>query len=232
MIDGALYPTWDTISDEERRGHIATSSKPAAIIIDHVGNVERHGLPDAYREWSLDRRERRSSSAPSDVIPVRTCLNIDPICQFVYERVYKACPECGYVTPPGGRSLPEQVDGDLIELDAEALAILRGAVAAVDMTEAEKLAEVQGKHMPIIGQRAELKRHRERQEAQEALRASMSWWGGYHRAAGQDDSEIYRRFFFAFGVDFMTAQTLKAADALALAERVNIKLGGLVSGGT
>lgn len=229
MIDGTLYPVWDTITDEERRAHIAASSKPAAIIIDHVGNVERHGLPDAYREWSLDRRERRSKSAPSDVIPVRTCLNPDPICQFVYERVYKACPECGYVPVPAGRSLPKQVDGDLIELSDEALAILRGAVATVDMTEAERLAQIRDR--PIVGQRAELKRHRERQEAQEALRASMSWWGGYHRAAGQDDSEIYRRFFFAFGVDFMTAQTLKAADALALAERVNIKLGGLANAG-
>lgn len=229
MIDGALYPIWDTITDEERRAHIAASSKPAAIIIDHVGNVERHGLPDAYREWSLDRRDRRSSSAPSDVIPVRTCANVE--CFAVYERVYKACPFCGFVTPPAGRSLPEQVDGDLIELDAEALAILRGAVAYTNMTEAEKLAEVQGKYMPIVGQRAALKRQRQQLEAQEALQASMSWWGGYHRAAGQDDSEIYRRFFFAFGVDFMNAQALKTTDALALADRVNFKLGGLASGG-
>ncbi len=219
------HPTWDTLTNEQRRDHIALSSKPHAIIIDHVGNVERHGLPDARREWTLDRRERRGKSVPSDVIPVRVCGNVE--CMAVYERIYKACPFCGYVTPPAGRSSPEQVDGDLIELDAAALAEMRGEVARVDMTEAEKLAEVQSKHMPVIGQRAELKRHRERQEAQEALRASMAWWGGYHRAAGQDDSEIYRRFYFGFQVDMMTAQTLKTADTLALAERVNIKLGEL-----
>jgi len=229
MIDGALYPIWDTLTNEQRREHIATSSKPRAIIIDHVDNVERHKLPDALREWTLDRQERRSKSAPSDVIPVRTCLNLNPVCQFVYERIYKACPECGFVTPPTGRSLPEQVDGDLIELSDEACAIMRGEIDRVDMTEAEKLAEVQAKYMPLVGQRAELKRHRERQEAQEALRASMAWWGGYQRAAGMNDSEIYRRFFFAFGVDMWTAQTpaYKTADALGLAERVNLKLGEL-----
>ena len=230
MIDGALYPVWDTITNAERRGHIANSSKPAAIIIDHVGNVERHGLPDAHREWSLDRRDKRGKSAPSDVIPVRTCMNPDPVCLAVYERVYKACPFCGFVTPPGGRSLPEQVDGDLIEMDADALAALRGAVARVDMTEAEKLAEMRDNYVPVVGQYAGLKRHREQQEAQEALRASMAWWGGYHRAAGKDNSEIYRRFFFAFSVDMMTAQTLKTSDALALAERVNFKLGELANG--
>ena len=32
--------------------------KTGAIIIDHVGNVMRHGLPDAYQAWTLDRREK------------------------------------------------------------------------------------------------------------------------------------------------------------------------------
>ena len=41
---------------EQRLWAIANSIKPNAIIIDHVGNVVRHGLPDANREWSLDRR--------------------------------------------------------------------------------------------------------------------------------------------------------------------------------
>ena len=33
-------------------------NKDRAIIIDHVGNVLRHGLPDAPRIWTLDRRDR------------------------------------------------------------------------------------------------------------------------------------------------------------------------------
>jgi DNA or RNA helicases of superfamily II len=56
------------LTDEQRRAAIAASEKPVAIIIDHVNNVLRHGLPDARREWSLDRRERRSGKK-SDAIP-------------------------------------------------------------------------------------------------------------------------------------------------------------------
>lgn len=106
--------------------------KDRAIIIDHVGNVMRHGLPDAPREWSLDRRERRSSGK-SDAQTIRACLN--PECGAVYERFRDACPYCGTpVPPPAERSRPEFVDGDLFELDPAMLEQMRGAVARVDMT--------------------------------------------------------------------------------------------------
>ena len=98
--------------------------KTEAVIIDHVGNVVRHGLPDAVREWSLDRREKRSKGKPSDAKPLTACSE----CASVYEREFKACPYCGHVTPPVARSSPEFVDGDLHELDADTLAAMRGDV--------------------------------------------------------------------------------------------------------
>src|ERR1035437_3607926 len=67
--------------------------KNYAIIIDHVGNVYRHGVPDAPRVWSLDRRERRSGRTVDIVIPVRAC----PACQAAYERVHPKCPYFGVV---------------------------------------------------------------------------------------------------------------------------------------
>ena len=107
-----------------------SSVKPKAIIIDHVGNWGRHGLPDKPREYTLDRRERRSKGAP-DAIPLRTCLNTD--CLQPYERVLSECPHCGTPAPaPAGRTTPEMVDGDLIELDPATLAVLRGEIAKVD----------------------------------------------------------------------------------------------------
>jgi superfamily II DNA or RNA helicase len=227
MIDAGLYPHWDGYSNEERRAHIAASSKPHAIIIDHVGNVERHGLPDARKEWTLDRREKRSKGGASDAIPVKAC----PACTAVYERINAACPFCGHKAAPAARNGPEYVDGDLMELDPAALAAMRGEVEKVDMHPEAYRAELQAKYVPQIGQHAHVKRHVERQEAQAALRHSMAWWGGYHRALGREDSEIYRRFYFAFGVDFMTAQALKTADALALAEQINEHLGGLANAG-
>ena len=194
-----------------------------AIIIDHVGNVVRHGLPDAPRDWTLDRREKRGKSTPTDAIPVRAC----PQCTAVYERIYNTCPYCGHIAQPAARSGPEHVDGDLIELDPEALAAMRGDVARVDMDPEDYRIELAKKYTPLVGQLAGVKRHVVNQEAQEALRGSVAWWAGFQRAQGRTDSESYRRFYFNFGVDVLTAQTLKAADALELAGRVNEHLGDL-----
>lgn len=203
------------------------NGKLFALIIDHVGNVERHGLPDARREWTLDRREKRGKSKASDAIPVRAC----PACTAVYERIYSACPFCGHIMVPAARSGPEQVDGDLIELDPAALAAMRGEIEKVDMHPEAYRHELAKKYTPLVGQLAGVKRHVATQEAQEALRGSIAWWAGYQRAQGRSDSESYRRFYFKFGTDVLTAQTLKAADAIELAGRVNEHLGGLANAG-
>jgi len=197
--------------------------KLGAIIIDHVGNVERHGLPDAPRVWSLDRRERRTKSKPDDVIPVRAC----PECTAVFERIYNVCPYCGHKPVPAARSGPEFVDGDLTELDADTLAAMRGEIARVDMHPEAYREQLIKNHVPKIGQLAHVKWHVKQQQAQEALRASIAWWAGYQRAQGYPDTESYRRFYFAFGIDVMSAQALNTKDALILADKVNHHLGGL-----
>lgn len=184
------------------------AGKPHAIIIDHVGNVIRHGLPDAPRKWSLDRRERKRSTAADDAIPLRTCLNTE--CLAVYSRAIRTCPHCGHYSAPVARATPEQVDGDLTELDAETLATLRGEIARID--EPPRISP----HQDPIVQMSIAKKHRIRQEAQHELRAAIAQWAGYLREAGDDDSKIYRNFYFAFGVDIATAQTLgtRAAEDL------------------
>lgn len=198
------------------RGLRLMEGKTHALILDHVGNVLRHGLPDAYREWSLDRRERRSRSAPADVIPVRTCLN--ERCLSVYERVYSACPYCGHVVAPANRSAPEFVDGDLYELDAAALALLRGEKARVD-------GDCRVPHGVAPAVAGAIRRtHRERQEGQKPLRDAIALWAGWQNTLGRADPEVYRRFYFKFGVDILAAQTLGANDAAELTERVGADL--------
>lgn len=214
MLDG---PTPE--DRDERLSAISASGKPRAIVIDHVGNVIRHGLPDAAREWTLDARDHKSREAPDDVIPLRACLNVT--CMQVYERIHPSCPYCGHHPIPASRSAPEFVDGDLFELDPETLAAMRGEVEKVDMSPADYRAELAANHCPTIGQHAHVKRHMERQEAQQALRASMAWWAGYHKSHGRSDAESYRRFYHTFGVDALSAQALGTADALILAERIN-----------
>lgn len=190
--------------------------KSHAIIIDHVNNVIRHGLPDAHREWSLERGERRSRSKPTDGIPVRTCLNVT--CLSVYERIHKACPYCGHVPVPADRSAPELVDGDLTELDPAMLAQLRGEIQRIDAP-----ALIPQRVEPRVAQ-AIRNRHNDRQEAQSVLRERIALWAGYQRHLGRTDNETLRLFYFTFGTDVMTAQTLGVREAEELTASISDKL--------
>lgn len=183
------------------------AGKSHAIIIDHVNNVLRHGLPDAPREWSLDRREKRARGKPDDVVPVRTC----PECLSVYERIYRECPFCGHYPEPAGRSGPELVDGDLAELTPEALARLRGEID-------KPLVLPYGAAPEVIG--AVKKRYHERQQAQVALREAMARWGGVAVAHGMSLPQAQRKFYLRFNIDVAGAQALGRADAVALTERL------------
>lgn len=219
MLTGDELRGYDSLSDAGRRDVIARSGKPFGIIIDHVGNVIRHGLPDAPRTMSLDRRERRSASK-SDGVPLRVCLN--PECSRPYERALVACPYCAQpAPPPANRSAPEFVDGDLLELDAATLAALRGEIARVDgdaVVPWGATAAVQG---------AVRRRHWERQQGQAALRNCIAWWAGLETARGRGESESYRRFYFRYGIDAGNAQTLGAREAEELAGRIAADLAAL-----
>lgn len=177
--------------------------KTHAIIIDHVSNVVRHGLPDAPRTWSLDRRDRKRSTA-LDAIPLRTCLN--DTCLAVYPRIKRICPNCGFYTPPAQRSAPEQVDGDLLELDPLVLSKLRGEIDRLDND--NRIPQ----HLDPIAQMALAKKRDARRKAQGALRQEIAQWAGFLKDQGIEDSEIYRRFYFNFGVDVLTAQTQGTKD--------------------
>jgi len=192
--------------------------KSHAIIIDHVGNVIRHGLPDAPRVWSLSRREARGKKTDPDAIPVKACVE----CTAVYERIYKACPYCGHEPIPAFRGTPEHVDGDLYELDAEVLARMRGEVAEATMTLEEKRLDLAMKHVPYAGQLGGVNKHEARLNALQALRDQMGWWGGYHSSLGRSDSEIQRRFYFKFGIDVLSAQALRTKDAIELSNKIAI----------
>jgi DNA repair protein RadD len=187
--------------------------KDRAIIIDHVGNIMRHaarrGLPDAFQDWTLDRRERRGKSDQGPAT-IRVC----PECTGVYERVFRVCPYCGHVIEPQSRTAVEHVDGDLLELDPAVLARLRGEAARV----------FDPPTVPLHADWAVMKgihnRHQRRVDAQMALRATIAWWAGWQRSLGRGDGESYRRFWLMFGIDVATAQTLKRAEADALGEKI------------
>lgn len=214
MIEELLSSRWGTYSDDDRKAYIRASRKPVGLIIDHVNNVVRHGLPDARREWSLDRRERRGKKKDDD-IPLRVCV----ACLQPYEAIYKKCPYCDHYHVPSSRGGPEFVEGDLTELDAATLAALRGDIARID---GDFYAPQGLDHYAQMGAR---NRHMERQQGQRALRNSIAWWAGLEAARGSSESESYRRFYFRFGVDVANAQMLGVREAEELASKVNIELG-------
>ena len=191
--------------------------KSHAIIIDAVSNVMRHGLPDAPREWSLDRRERRTGK--SEPSTVRVCT----ACAAVYERFRDACPDCGEPVPkPADRSGPMQVDGDLYELDPDVLAQMRNEVVGARETPEAMRDRLTAQHVPMPGVMANVKRQRERLDALVRLDLKLAEWAGYRRAEGLSDSEIFRKFYLTYGVSWLEAQALKAADADKLRERIGL----------
>ena len=185
--------------------------KSHAIIIDHVSNYARHGLPDAPRVWTLEPRERRARSTPEDVIPLKTCIK----CLSVYTRFSKDCPYCGHYSQPQQRSAPQFVDGDLFELDEATLSALRGE-AERNITEPPKYPR--GVEPYVI--KGIQNRHAEKIRIQNDLRQSIAQWAGYHKHNGASDSEIYRRFYHCFNIDILSAQALGAADSNMLYSKI------------
>lgn len=86
--------------------------KNHALVLDHVGNVHRHGFPDDHRDWSLAEGARRSTgtAAPS----VRTC----PEC-FAAFKPAPICPVCGAECAPIKSRKIQQLAGELTELRRE-----------------------------------------------------------------------------------------------------------------
>lgn len=72
-----------------------------AIIIDHVGNYARFGLPDQDREWSLDPAKPKQKREQNEV-KIRQC----PECYFTHEYA-PVCPHCRFVYPIKERTLDE-----------------------------------------------------------------------------------------------------------------------------
>lgn len=228
MISNILTGAWDTYTDAQRREFIAGSIKPYAIIIDHVGNIDPavggHGLPDAPHIWTMDAREKRSTGGKQKK-PTKVCIE----CTGFWEGYSTTCPYCGHISVPGRRDGPEFVDGDLLELDAATLAAMRGEVEQVDMSEAEAWQDAVNRYIPSYGIKPHVKRHIARQDIQGGLRASMAWWAAFQREAGRDDSESYRRFYYKFGIDVLSAQALNTKDANNLAIKINKHLAELAT---
>lgn len=188
-------------------------NKQYGIVIDHVGNVLAHGLPDAYRSMSLASRPRSSSSKNDpDVLPMRKCLNV--ICHRAYEAIHPACPYCGTAPVIQDRSRIEHVDGDLYLLDPAMLQQMR--IAAEANMSPPRIPHGATK----IIEAGIRKKHWEKCQAVDALKESMAWWAGWQQSKGLSLQQCHRVFYYRFGIDVISAQMLNRAEAEELHHKV------------
>lgn len=90
--------------------------KDYAIILDQVNSCVEHGLPDDEFEWSLDAREgKRKSKTTAAEAPVKVCQS----CFAANNSFNSFCTNCGAPFEVKKRGGPEQVEGELSEIDKE-----------------------------------------------------------------------------------------------------------------
>lgn len=73
-----------------------------AVIIDHVGNYKRFGLPDQDRHWDLTPKRKGEKKQVKDNVKVRQC----PECFYTHEPA-AVCPHCGFMYPIRERTIEE-----------------------------------------------------------------------------------------------------------------------------
>lgn len=172
-----------------------------ALIIDHVSNVLRHGLPDKFIAWSLARRDKRAKQEkdPDDIE-----LIVCKFCTKPHERFRLLCPYCGKAPPlpvPRERSIA-MVDGDLILLDRAKLEEMRKA------TEIESPGNLAGRVAAVAGVNAgagAANRQIEKIAAQERLKETIALWAAIGRQQGFEDRQLYRKFYLTTGIDVLSA---------------------------
>jgi superfamily II DNA or RNA helicase len=90
--------------------------KQEAVILDHVGNAHRHGLPTDEREWNLAGRRRREGVS----IPIKDC----PVCFCSCPSAAQVCPDCGHLFLTDERDEQrrglQQLEGELVEISSAA----------------------------------------------------------------------------------------------------------------
>jgi superfamily II DNA or RNA helicase len=116
--------------------------KKYGIILDLVGNVFIHGLPDRERKWTLEGTNDKQGEA-YDTPKMKIC----PQCKVLNSEQNAKCHICGYdfingeLTAGNARKIPAMVDGELVLLDESNLSERKEEIKAALDKQREYKAE-------------------------------------------------------------------------------------------
>ena len=86
-----------------------------AVILDMVGNYQRHGLPDDDREWSLNGKEKQTRKKAENTVKARVCEK----CFRTYAGSGAVCPYCGHDNGKTKAELEADEKAELERITAE-----------------------------------------------------------------------------------------------------------------
>jgi DNA repair protein RadD len=196
------------------RGLRPMKGKDFCIIIDHVGNVQEHGLPCTPREWTLDRIVKRQDRTNL----IRICEN--PQCCAPFDRILTECPWCKTEVTYGTRSGSEAgagtlndrlkvVDGDLELLDPE---VLRAMYEGCDLEDPAKVGERVARVAGAAAGIAATKNQIERKKTQRELSELIAKWAGRQRHRGYSDRQIHKMWYLEWEMTITVALSQTRAD--------------------
>src|SRR5699024_1360748 len=111
-----------------------------ATIIDHVNNVEEHGLPNYPHEWSLNVKKNKSTK--ENMVMVKTCKE----CLYTWEAKGNSnkCPNCGHIEEVETKEMDIDETAELEELNTTITLDFREPEDCKNMKELYELAKNRG----------------------------------------------------------------------------------------
>lgn len=142
-------PTMSEAMHKQQVGRVLRThpGKLYGIILDHAGNLEKHGLPDDERTWTLAGRDKGAKKGEVSMYRCPECYHCHPPAP--------TCPSCGHSYRPeenGGRPrIIHEVEREMVEIDKEALkkARAREQGMARSVEELVSYAQAQGMKEPL-----------------------------------------------------------------------------------
>jgi DNA repair protein RadD len=123
-------PTMSLILNDQMlgRGTRPAPGKSDFVILDHAGNINRHGFITDEREATLTGTGKKGKSKDGDEA-VKTCPNCFAVCP----RNETECPECGFEFGGDKKRTIITEDGELVEVLAQERKPIDSLVAAIKL---------------------------------------------------------------------------------------------------